>query len=83
MVIFSQTVPKADRLMHNGHLFFQVDIQQFKMEGVDLIRSGIKYLSLMVPGLAEKRPSVLYGDRVFVHFPEQPRREYEVGTLLW
>jgi hypothetical protein len=75
--LFATKGQKADRLTHVGHLF-QVDIQQFKMAGADLGRSGGRYLTLAVPGLAEKRPSVLYGDRVFVHFPEQPRKEYEV-----
>lgn len=59
----------------------QVDIQTFNMEGAELQRSGAGYLALKVPGLAEKRPSVLYGDRVFVHLPGQPKKEFEVSAL--
>eukprot|EP00040_Diaphanoeca_grandis_P035093 m.219666 g.219666 ORF g.219666 m.219666 type:complete len:1197 (-) comp33300_c1_seq1:100-3690(-) len=40
-----------------------IDIQQFNMEGVFLTPRG-QFWDLMVPGLAENRPSVLKGDKV-------------------
>ncbi|KAM7261719.1 hypothetical protein ACFE04_020796 [Oxalis oulophora] len=36
------------------------------MEGVAMKRKGTKNLALEVPGLAEKRPSLVHGDHVFV-----------------
>ncbi|GAQ77983.1 RNA helixase SDE3 [Klebsormidium nitens] len=64
-------------LLHVEELQMGVDIQTFNMEGAELQRSGAGFLALKVPGLAEKRPSVLYGDRVFVHLPGQPKKEFE------
>lgn len=36
------------------------------MENVTMRRAGNRFLALMVPGLAEKRPSLVYGDSIFV-----------------
>lgn len=36
------------------------------MECVQMTRKGARLLSLVVPGLAEKRPSLLQGDVVLV-----------------
>jgi helicase MOV-10 len=35
------------------------------MECVPMRRRGNQYLSLQVPGLAEKRPSLVHGDFIF------------------
>ncbi|CAI9108746.1 OLC1v1008426C1 [Oldenlandia corymbosa var. corymbosa] len=41
------------------------DMNQYDMEYVTLKKKGFQFLSLEVPGLAEKRPSLLHGDCVF------------------
>jgi len=46
------------------------DIQLFDMENVQLQRQG-RLFSLTVPGLAEKRPSVLRGDTVQVYWNQK------------
>ena len=44
--------------------------------GVVLRRSGHNLLTITVPGLAEGRPSVLRGDKVFASLPSEPGRKY-------
>lgn len=63
------------RLMYLEEAQLQDDIRIYDMQGVRLAHSH-PYLSLKVPGLAEKRPSVLYGDSVFVSFAGESK-EYE------
>lgn len=43
------------------------DMQRFNMSSATMHRSG-EYLTLNVPGLSEKRPSLIIGDRVIVSF---------------
>lgn len=52
-----------------------VDIRIYDIQGARMRHDGY-YLSLDVLGLAEKRPSVLYGDSVFVSFGGEAK-EYE------
>lgn len=44
-----------------------LNIQQYDMEGA-IMRRCEEYLALEVPGLAEKRPSLLIGDRAVISF---------------
>ncbi|TPX32696.1 hypothetical protein SmJEL517_g04200 [Synchytrium microbalum] len=52
-------------------LQMEVDIRKYDMHGVELIEAGPLY-QLKVPGLAEKRPSVMYGDKVTVMASDDP-----------
>ncbi|KAJ3264984.1 hypothetical protein HK104_006364, partial [Borealophlyctis nickersoniae] len=63
-------------LLHLEELQMHLDIRNYDMEGVEVVESG-RYLALEVPGLAEKRPSVLYGDKVYVRESGTVGKEYE------
>lgn len=39
-------------------------MRTYDMEGVSMRKKG-NFLSLMVPGLAERRPSLVHGDHIF------------------
>ncbi|CAH2038844.1 unnamed protein product [Thlaspi arvense] len=54
-------------------LQLEEDMRAYDMENVSMRRRGF-YLSLEVPGLAEKRPSLVHGDFIFV------RHAYDDGT---
>ncbi|CAN4097599.1 unnamed protein product [Withania somnifera] len=41
------------------------DMRYYDMESITMKRRGPQFLSLVVPGLAERRPSVVYGDYIF------------------
>lgn len=57
-------------LLHLEECQMNIDIRNYDLSGVELTESQSKYLLfLKVPGLAEKRPSVLYGDAVYVRSP--------------
>ncbi|XP_004297116.1 PREDICTED: probable RNA helicase SDE3 [Fragaria vesca subsp. vesca] len=45
-------------------------MRSYDMEHVNLRRRGYRYLSLEVPGLAERRPSLVHGDHVFAKLSE-------------
>ncbi|KAM7272273.1 hypothetical protein ACFE04_026936 [Oxalis oulophora] len=47
-------------------LQLEEDMRCHNMEGVAMKRKGTKNLALEVPGLAEKRPSLVHGDHVFI-----------------
>ncbi|GAA5930731.1 hypothetical protein JCM10213_000795 [Rhodosporidiobolus nylandii] len=55
-----QTLLQAERLQED------LDIHSYDMEGAQLQRGPNRVYFLTVPGLAEKRPSVLRGDRIRV-----------------
>ena len=59
------------RIEYHQH---QLDIGKYTMTGARLeaTKSGA-LLALQVPGLAERRPSVLVGDKVFARIPGDPR----------
>nr|XP_039247590.1 LOW QUALITY PROTEIN: helicase MOV-10-like [Styela clava] len=59
---------KFKRLLHIEEWKHQQDIKMYDMRGVTLTqrKRGSKLLYLKVPGLAEKRPSVLRGDKIYV-----------------
>lgn len=45
--------------------FLQEDIRDYDMEFVNMRSKGLRFLSLEVPGLAERRPSLVCGDYIF------------------
>jgi len=59
----------------------EVDIRNYDMQSVNLEPQGKDKYSLFVPGLAEKRPSVLQGDRIYVKVQGSPK-EYEGFVYL-
>ncbi|KAK4755793.1 hypothetical protein SAY87_009550 [Trapa incisa] len=52
-------------LLNLEELQLEEDIKAFNMEGVSLRRKGSQFLTLQVPGLAERRPSLVAGDSIF------------------
>lgn len=67
-------------------LLLQEDMRAHDMENVTMSRKG-QYLSLVVPGLAERRPSLVHGDYIFAKLVNEDAREgistYQVRTYLW
>ncbi|KAH7522288.1 hypothetical protein FEM48_Zijuj07G0122400 [Ziziphus jujuba var. spinosa] len=59
-------------------LQLEEDMRTYDMEHVTLKRRGSQFLSLVVPGLAERRPSLVHGDYIFAKFPS----EYEDDETL-
>lgn len=51
------------------------DMRDYDMELVTLKRKGPQFLSLDVPGLAERRPSLVYGDFIFARLATAGARE--------
>lgn len=52
------------------------DIRSYDMNNAIMKKNGT-FLVLRVPGLAEKRPSVLYGDSVYVRLDEKDKLEWQ------
>ncbi|PHT78647.1 putative RNA helicase SDE3 [Capsicum annuum] len=53
------------------------DMRDYDMESVTMKRQGPQFLSLDVPGLAEKRPSLVYGDYIFARLATENARLYQ------
>ncbi|CAI5470767.1 unnamed protein product [Closterium sp. Yama58-4] len=74
---------RFELLLHVEELQMEADIRYYDMKGVPVLpcgsRQGGEFYQLTVPGLAEKRPSVLFGDRVYLTFTneEGARRRIE------
>ncbi|CAE6499995.1 unnamed protein product [Rhizoctonia solani] len=76
-------------LVHAEHIQAELDLKEFDMDDVTLQRTGNSY-RLTVPGLSEKRPSVIVGDKINVHPHSAPEKvwyrgivhEIETGTVL-
>ncbi|GAB4835962.1 Probable RNA helicase sde3 [Ancistrocladus abbreviatus] len=62
-------------------LYLEEEMRCYNMESVNMKRRGLELLALEVPGLAERRPSLVYGDIVFAKFSspsaEDPSRPYQ------
>lgn len=68
-----------------------IDIRRYDMFDIPLIsgsrdnkirlagkpRYNFNINTILVPGLLENRPSVVYNDKIFVSFPENPNKEYQ------
>ncbi|XP_039261183.2 putative helicase MOV-10 [Styela clava] len=76
----SNYAEKFHLLLYLEELQNIVDIRRYDMSSVRMTKEG-KMLFLEVPGLAEKRPSVLRGDRIFVAVKDangsEIKKEYE------
>lgn len=55
-------------------------MRSYDMEGVSMKRRG-RNLSLEVPGLAERRPSLVQGDFIFARHAGSDARPYQVCPL--
>ena len=58
-------------------------MRSYDMERVSMRRRGNDYLSLEVPGLAEKRPSLVHGDYIIARHAGSDARPYQVVYFLW
>ncbi|KAJ3561910.1 hypothetical protein NP233_g9904 [Leucocoprinus birnbaumii] len=56
------------------------DLERYDMEETTLLRHN-QYYYLGVPGLAEKRPSVLIGDRILVRKQDDPQGHWHAGHV--
>ncbi|CAI5503630.1 unnamed protein product [Closterium sp. Naga37s-1] len=61
---------RFELLLHVEELQMEADIRYYDMRGVTVLPSR-EFYQLTVPGLAEKRPSVLFGDRVYLTFANE------------
>ena len=82
---------KFSMLLHVEEMQMEVDMAKYRMNEAKLEKPKAKtdeeFLTLDVPGLAEKRPSLVRGDRLFVRklradgTPEEKRYEGFVHRL--
>lgn len=65
-----------------GEFWLQKDMRSHDMESVAMRRRGNQFLSLEVPGLAEKRPSLVQGDFILAKLASEcgndMTRKYQV-----
>ncbi|KAG1667087.1 RNA helicase Mov10l1 [Nymphon striatum] len=59
---------RMSMLLHFEEIQQQINMEKFNMERVLLRQSG-EYIALVVPNLAERRPSLLIGDRIILTNP--------------
>ncbi|CAE6366471.1 unnamed protein product [Rhizoctonia solani] len=67
-------------LVHAEHFQAEADLKQFDIDDVRLQKTEHSY-RLSVPGLAEKRPSVLKGDRIKIHPHSEPENVWFRGIV--
>ncbi|KAF8721229.1 hypothetical protein HU200_023151 [Digitaria exilis] len=53
------------------------EMRAYDMEGVSMRRRGMNFLSLEVPGLAERRPSLVQGDFIVARYARNDTRPYQ------
>ncbi|KAL6645009.1 hypothetical protein ACP70R_016617 [Stipagrostis hirtigluma subsp. patula] len=58
-------------------LNLEEEMRSYDMEGVSLRRRGAHFLSLEVPGLAERRPSLVQGDYILARHAGNDARPYQ------
>ncbi|KIM34475.1 hypothetical protein M408DRAFT_325871, partial [Serendipita vermifera MAFF 305830] len=68
-------------LLHMEEYQSALDIQRYDQEDASLTLWGDKSYSLLVPGLAEKRPSLIVGDRIIVKHRDSPKYEWWRGYV--
>jgi helicase MOV-10 len=69
-------------LLHLEELQQETDVRAYDIEGATLSTGGNgKLLGLLVPGLAEARPSVMRGDALYVS--EQGSSSQEYQGFVW
>ena len=66
---------RFSNLLHVEEMQMHEDIQRYNMEKVKLRKVSKQHLALAVPGLAENRPSLVPGDRLFVRKLKPDGRE--------
>ncbi|OMO85646.1 putative RNA helicase SDE3 [Corchorus olitorius] len=64
-------------LLFLEELQVEEDMRAYSMENINMRKSG-KLLSLKVPGLAERRPSLVHGDNIFAKLAFEDTSETEV-----
>ncbi|KAJ6305750.1 hypothetical protein OIU78_021144 [Salix suchowensis] len=62
-------------------LRLEEEMRCHSMEGVNMRRKGSRFLALEVPGLAERRPSLMHGDHVFVKLENAPDSNVYKGHI--
>ncbi|RCV46448.1 hypothetical protein SETIT_9G532900v2 [Setaria italica] len=58
-------------------LNLEEEMRAYDMEGVSMRRRGRNFLSLEVPGLAERRPSLVQGDFIVARYARNDSRPYQ------
>ncbi|CAL4920873.1 unnamed protein product [Urochloa decumbens] len=58
-------------------LNLEEEMRAYDMEGVSMRRRGLNFLSLEVPGLAERRPSLVQGDFIVARYARNDARPYQ------
>ncbi|KAL5541531.1 hypothetical protein UlMin_009241 [Ulmus minor] len=69
-------VPYFKHLLIMEELQLEEDMRSYDMESVSFRTLGHQFLALEVPGLAERRPSLVHGDSIFAKPTSQD--EYEI-----
>lgn len=72
---FNNYKKRFDHLLYLEEIALVLNIRRFDLDDVVMHKNG-DFLCLDVPGLAEKRPSLIIGDRIVVNF------KWEKGKLL-
>ncbi|CAE6373749.1 unnamed protein product [Rhizoctonia solani] len=67
-------------LVHAEHIQAEIDLKEFDMDDITLQRTNNSY-RLTVPGLSEKRPSVIVGDRIKLHPHSEPEKVWYMGIV--
>ena len=67
LLTYKNYIERFDALLYLEQIAQRLHIDQYQMKSA-IMRHCNEYLSLNVPGLAEKRPSLIVGDRITVTF---------------
>ncbi|KAG8096036.1 hypothetical protein GUJ93_ZPchr0013g37662 [Zizania palustris] len=68
---------KFSTLLVMEEINLEEEMRSYDMEYVSMRRRGNEFLSLEVPGLAEKRPSLVHGDYILVRYAGIDARPYQ------
>ncbi|CAE6369801.1 unnamed protein product [Rhizoctonia solani] len=67
-------------LVYAEHIQAEIDLKEFDMDDITLQRTNNSY-RLTVPGLSEKRPSVIVGDKIKIHPHSEPDKVWYMGLV--